>query len=91
MDGMEQSEGSGEIEPVIDTPLLNVVCEHDTPLPGDFRQSVYQRVRYNVRRRRTSDALAARLSENAVRPIMDGFEGELSDRIQRRVIERLDG
>lgn len=80
-----------EPEPVIDTPLLNAVCSHETPLPGDFRQNVYERVRYNVRRRRTKDAIASRMSEHAVRPVMDGIEGELSDRVRARVLQRLDG
>lgn len=94
MDGKEprQTVGNGEYtepEPVIDTPILNTVCSHETPLPGDFRQKVYERIRYNVRQRRTKDAIASRMSENAVRPVMDGIEGELSDRIRARVKQRL--
>ncbi|EGQ44070.1 MAG: hypothetical protein J07AB43_01290 [Candidatus Nanosalina sp. J07AB43] len=91
MNGTEEPQTEPDVEPVIDTPVLNMMCEHDTPLPGDFRQSVYERVRYNVKRRRTSDAIADRLSQNAVRPIVDGFEGEVSDRIKTRIKARLDG
>lgn len=90
MDGPENNAQYTEPEPIIDTPILNLRCEHETPLPGDFRTRVYERVRYNVRQRRTSDAVASRMSENAVRPVMDGIEGEMADRIRGRVKQRLE-
>jgi len=92
-EGQSQTQGgptASDTEPIVGTPILNAVCESENRVMGDVRQGVAERVRYNIRRRRTKDAVAARMSENAVRPFMDAVEGELSDRIKRNIKNGLD-
>lgn len=74
-----------EIDPVVETPLLNAMSTVDAPTPNDFCQSFVDRVRMNVRQRRTESAVAQRVAQNLSLPITDSFEREMSDRVQRRV------
>jgi hypothetical protein len=97
-EGQSQTQGEAttpqpntpDTDPIVETPVLNAVCESENRVMGDVRQGIAERVRYNIRRRRTKDAVAARVSENAVRPFMDAVEGELSDRIKRNIRNGLD-
>ena len=74
-----------EIDPVVETPLLNAMSTVDAPTPNDFCECFVDRVRMNVRQRRTESAVAQRIAQNMSLPITDSFERELSDRVQRRV------
>jgi hypothetical protein len=74
-----------EIDPVVETPVLNAMSSVDAPLPNDFCQCFIDRVRMNVRQRRTESAVAQRIAQNVSMPITDSFEREMSDRVQNRV------
>ena len=74
-----------EIDPVVETPLLNAMSTVDAPTPNDFCECFVDRVRMNVRQRRTESAVAQRIAQNLSLPITDSFEREMSDRVQRRV------
>lgn len=74
-----------EIDPVVETPLLNAMSTVDAPTPNDFCECFVDRVRMNVRQRRTESAVAQRIAQNVSLPITDSFEREMSDRVQRRV------
>ena len=74
-----------DIDPVVETPLLNAMSTVNAPTPNDFCQCFVDRVRMNVRQRRTESAVAQRIAQNLSLPITDSFEREMSDRVQRRI------
>lgn len=73
---------------IIETPMLNKMCEASAPTPGDFCNKVVHRIRMNVRNRRTENAISRRVANEAITPVMDAFEGELSERIKRTIERR---
>lgn len=74
-----------EIDPVVETPLLNAMSAADPPTPSDFCACFVDRVRMNVRERRTETAVAQRIAQNISMPVTDSFEREMSDRVRQRV------
>jgi len=76
-------------EPVLDTHVLNKMCDDfSAPTPSDFGQRFMERVRANVRARRTESAVAQRISNTALNPVMQSLEEELADSIKQRIENR---
>lgn len=73
---------------LIETPVLNSVCDGGTIGPIDFTDRFAERVRENVRRRRTENAIAQRVANNAVTPVVDALEGELAGEVKRAIERR---
>lgn len=76
-------------EPLVDTPVLNMIAENDLPLRGDIRQKMILRIRENVRDRRTIDSISSRAANAIVSPVRSAVEGEASERIQNRIKENV--
>ena len=77
-------------EPVIETPVLNFMSDADPPTPNDFCACLIDRVRDNVRARRTQTAVAERVAQNLSQPVTQAFELELTDRVRRNIERRLE-
>jgi len=79
-----------DVEMVVGTPILDVMSKTTLPTPNDFCGCFVDRVRDNVRQRRTKSAVAQRLATNISTPVTQAFELEMSDRVQRNIEERLE-
>jgi hypothetical protein len=79
-----------DVEMAVGTPVLDVMSETSVPTPSNFCGCFVDRVRDNVRQRRTKGAVAQRVASNITTPITQAFELEVSDRVQRKIEERLE-
>lgn len=78
-----------EVQPLVETPILNKMSDVSINTPGDFTESLIDNVRYNVRQRRTTEVLAERVASNMSRPFTDAFERQFKDRVKQRIEERI--
>jgi len=86
--GDEQSIRDPGEDVIVETPVLNKICEANAPTPGDFTDKFLQRVRTNVRQRRTENAISRRIANNAVSPVVEALEVEVSDRVKQTIEKR---
>lgn len=84
------AEQAGQLDPVFDTPVLNLMSTVDAPTPSDGCACFIERVRANVRQRRTKGQVAKRIANNASIPLTEAFESELTERVQDNIERRLD-
>lgn len=85
----ELSERAETNEPLVDTPVLNAWAEMDLPMRGEARENIIQRMREQLRNRRTVEGIASRIAANATSPITNAIEEEAQDRVRGRVEETL--
>lgn len=72
-------------EPIIDTPLINMWAELDLPLRGERRENVIQRMRAQLRNRRTVEGISSRLAANLTSPVQNAVNEEMEDRVRGRI------
>jgi len=84
------AEQANKLDPVFGTPLLDVMSKVDAPTPRDGCACFVERVRANVRQRRTKGQVAKRVANNASLPLTEAFESELTERVQDNIERRLD-
>lgn len=76
-------------EPIVNTPAIDMLAEADLPFRGEMRQNIIQRVRAQIRSRRTVEGVATRIANNATSPITNAVQDEAQDRVKGRVEERI--
>ena len=84
------AEQADQFDPVLETPVLNLMSTVDAPTPRDTCACFVERVRANVRQRRTKGQVAKRVANNASLPLTEAFESELTERVQDNIERRLD-
>lgn len=77
-------------EPVIPTPLLDMLVERQLVFDGESRQRVANRLRDNVRARRTPTSLGTRLSGIISEPFEQAIRQATEERVQERLQDMRD-
>lgn len=83
----ELADRAEQQEPLFDTPLLDTWAEMDMPLRGERRQNVIDRLRAQIKGRRTVEGISARLADNLASPITTAIEQETEGVVRQRVEE----
>ena len=78
------------IDPTIGTPVLDLMAKSDIVGRGEIRQNIIDRVRVNIKQRRTKDAISKRISNSAITPFTNAVEVELSNRIRENIKSNID-
>lgn len=86
----EIRDSANEIEPLVDTPLIDMWCEADLPFRGERRQNMVERLRAQLRGRRTADGIAERLSRNITQPVTSAIDDEVKGRARGRIRKRIE-
>lgn len=79
-----------EQEPLVDTPVLDMWAELDAPLRGDIRENVINRLRMQVKGRRTVEGIAGRIASNVTTPVTSAIQSETEERVKKNVQEALE-
>lgn len=84
-DRQQLSERAAENEPLIETPILNMLANENRPLLGDIRRNILLRVREEVQERRTVGGLSDRIATTLTQPVTTAIRTEAEQRVQERV------
>lgn len=77
-------------DPIIDTMILDAWADVDLPMRGERRQRVLDRVRSQIKQRRTTDAIAIRVADLVSQPITNAVETEARERVRGQVRDRIE-
>lgn len=75
---------------VIDTPVLDRLQQTSMPFRGQRREELLKRVRYRIKKRRTSQAVAGRITNATVDTLIESIRDEANMVTEERVQEFLD-
>lgn len=79
-----------EVEPIVGTPVLDMLDESDIILNKGMRENVASRVRQQVQQRRTVDAISDRLLSITLQPVTDAMQVELSNKIKDNIKSQIE-
>lgn len=72
-------------EPILDTYFLDLWAELDLPLRGERRQNIVERMRAQIRNRRTVEGVSSRIATNLTSPVQNALNEEMEDRVRGRI------
>jgi hypothetical protein len=79
-----------DIDPVIGTPILDLIDESDIVLNRGMRENVASRVRRQIQQRRTVDGISERLMSITLQPVTDAMQTELSNKVKDNIKSQIE-
>jgi hypothetical protein len=87
MSGRDRRPDPDDLEPLLDTKVLDMWAEANAPLRGRIRQRVLDKTRLQLKERRTVQGVANRVSNLAVTPVTTAMREEAEEET-REAIEK---